>query len=1056
MQDISSSLVETASTEELITHLKRPRSPSEETITYKAPQDSVEKRAFYSRQGPGVVKTIWIIRDIEELINSSSFESQIESEWFEAANGSKWRITLCLQSEKSHFSIFLETNTQTNTFPQDATYTIIAHILKPAGKIEKIMNKTSKDTFTAEHPMIGYPKSIPCSKFTSYPEKLLFITCTVKTTANREICKKVTGFVGLINEGTTCYMNSLLQTLFLITSFRKAIYSIPVSDSEDCKIPKALAKLFAALQLSEKPLSTQALLKSFGWARRQWHEQQDVQEFSYKFSDTLEKSMNGTPAAGTYAQLFKGQTIQSIKCINVDHVSEKSEDFIDLQLDVKGCANIYASLEKYIEPVPLKGEMQYEAEGHGKQDAMKFVRFNKLPSVLQIQLKRFEYNQTRGMMTKVNEKFEFYPEVDLNPYVVNQGEHNKYRLFSIMVHSGTLGKGHYSSYISPRLDNEWYQFNDDTVDKALPKQAIEVNWGGEIEDICLIDGGTVVQGKKKCDTSAYMLVYIRIEEKNTILPEISDSAIPPKLIQPENISETKPRDTRRITRTSSCNIAFASKETIFGWDGPGITHYTSKKSFFIYQARKNSKIQDFIDTKLAYLADAKLWVFNPKPVSWTFQEINSSELLSSYAVNEDITVGIFIDTKEKIFTGSPDNWSLNEQEFSSINDRQDSEKILVIIKKCEHMKTSVVGTEWICDNNILELRKKLFQKYFEHEHEGWICLEKSSSKEVRIEELYAFLPMKKNGKFKLVENGDALIIGYEAIDVGRVISEKYRNITVEAVYYDSLTFFEFKSYSKSLYDKHQLPTNFQINIDLSCTLTNLMNAIVNALNVPEVDRKSIQILSQTYRPVTDKDFFLSNILNHNKFYFDILKHERLDSLKYVPIIAFLHDFTPCRSFFIETNQENTIDDLLKKLGENNELFLFKYQQRAILRFLSPEESLNELNPGVIYGIREGKDSIGKKEKKILGFHAFGIEQGKDKPFSIIVERSESCADVKRKIVDKFNCSAEAIKVVKLDNEENPSCFKLFSDLEESTEQFWSKYKNCSLMVEHKYQGMRFN
>nr|MBP9719103.1 GAP family protein [Candidatus Levybacteria bacterium] len=42
----------------------------------------------------------------------------------------------------------------------------------------------------------------------------------------------------------------------------------------------------------------------------------------------------------------------------------------------------------------------------------------------------------------------------------------------------------------------------------------------------------------------------------------------------------------------------------------------------------------------------------------------------------------------------------------------------------------------------------------------------------------------------------------------------------------------------------------------------------------------------------------------------------------VPVIAFLHDFTPCRSFFIETNHENTIEDLLKKLGENNEIFLF--------------------------------------------------------------------------------------------------------------------------------------
>ena len=87
---------------------------------------------------------------------------------------------------------------------------------------------------------------------------------TLKTTTFPETCKGITGYVGLINEGTTCYMNSLLQTLFLITSFRKAIYSIPISDTDEGKIPKALGKLFASLQLSEKPLSTQELLRSFG------------------------------------------------------------------------------------------------------------------------------------------------------------------------------------------------------------------------------------------------------------------------------------------------------------------------------------------------------------------------------------------------------------------------------------------------------------------------------------------------------------------------------------------------------------------------------------------------------------------------------------------------------------------------------------------------------------------------------------------------------------------------------------------------------------------------
>ena len=160
-------------------------------------------------------------------------------------------------------------------------------IVKPNGKLEKLLNKTSKDLFTSENYMIGYPKTILLSKLYPHLDRTLLISSIVRTSTNKAVSKKITGFVGLINEGTTCYMNSLLQTLFLITSFRRAIYSIPFSDSEESRIPKALGRLFAALQVSGKALSTQDLLMSFGWGRDQWHEQQDVQEFSCLFFDAL-------------------------------------------------------------------------------------------------------------------------------------------------------------------------------------------------------------------------------------------------------------------------------------------------------------------------------------------------------------------------------------------------------------------------------------------------------------------------------------------------------------------------------------------------------------------------------------------------------------------------------------------------------------------------------------------------------------------------------------------------------------------------------------------------
>jgi hypothetical protein len=39
----------------------------------------------------------------------------------------------------------------------------------------------------------------------------------------------------------------------------------------------------------------------------------------------------------------------------------------DLQLDVKGCQDVYASFDKYVEVERLEGDNKYHAEQHGLQ-----------------------------------------------------------------------------------------------------------------------------------------------------------------------------------------------------------------------------------------------------------------------------------------------------------------------------------------------------------------------------------------------------------------------------------------------------------------------------------------------------------------------------------------------------------------------------------------------------------------------------------------------------------------------------------------------------------------
>jgi len=60
------------------------------------------------------------------------------------------------------------------------------------------------------------------------------------------------GLVGLVNQAMTCYLNSLLQTLYMTPEFRNAIYKWEATGSEekDIKcIPSQLQKLFLLLQV---------------------------------------------------------------------------------------------------------------------------------------------------------------------------------------------------------------------------------------------------------------------------------------------------------------------------------------------------------------------------------------------------------------------------------------------------------------------------------------------------------------------------------------------------------------------------------------------------------------------------------------------------------------------------------------------------------------------------------------------------------------------------------------------------------------------------------------
>ena len=339
--------------------------------------------------------------------------------------------------------------------------------------------------------------------------------------------KLYTGYVGLKNQGATCYMNSLLQSLYHIPQFRAAVYSMPippVADTEKSKksISLALQRVFYQLQTSNSSVSTKQLTSSFGWDSLDAFMQHDVQEFSRVLIDSLEETIKKTQSnldKHVINKLFEGQSESYIQCMNVDYKSSRIESFMDLAVNVKDCTDLYHSLDQYISEEKLTGDNQYRASEYGKQDAVKGVRFIALPNILQIQLKRFEYNPMTDSMIKLNDKFAFPSILDMSKYLdkstIDSTDPSIYHLQSVLIHVGSVNGGHYYTYIRPLTklspaESPWIRFDDDQVYQVDESEAIEQSYGGEYVTPSKFVGMKQLHDQTRTRTaSAYMLIYLK-------------------------------------------------------------------------------------------------------------------------------------------------------------------------------------------------------------------------------------------------------------------------------------------------------------------------------------------------------------------------------------------------------------------------------------------------------------------------------------------------------------------------------------------------------------------
>lgn len=223
-----------------------------------------------------------------------------------------------------------------------------------------------------------------------------------------------TGFVGIHNQGATCYLNTLLQTFYMSPEVKDTIIRLNEQRfkkiNKEASITYQLKELFAKLDARETP-RTDYITRNLGMSRDDVYKQQDAEEYFRRLVNKVSKETEGETC--NILQIFQSKMINSQMCLECKVEATTQCDFLDIPLPVRSndrgthIQNVNAAFQDFLKTSILDGDNLCYCDRCDKKTELEIrYYFEKLPQIFVLQLKRFEIDHFTMSMKKMHDNIE--------------------------------------------------------------------------------------------------------------------------------------------------------------------------------------------------------------------------------------------------------------------------------------------------------------------------------------------------------------------------------------------------------------------------------------------------------------------------------------------------------------------------------------------------------------------------------------------------------------------------------------------------------------------------